>query len=357
MKRRTRAQNDNLVPQVNLDLPPPQRQSRATVKKRVGTNKIDVPTRPTSEQPQQCHRSRPRPITGATPCPPAQPQLSENNAVEVDNTEMLENDKKSRRARRSMGVKAYNAQQMSRALADVSAGMSIRKAAKVWSVPRTTLNDLKLGNYKQSRPGPCTVLTTDEENMLVEWLIEMSRRALPVSRDCLLDSIQAVLIGDPRANPFTDNRPGDTWFKLFLKRHPEIGQRHAESISRSRGALTEGCIRGWFKDVRDFFKNKNIEYVLDDPKRQFNGDETGFRIDPVSGRVLAPKCEPSYTESGGNKEQLTVLITTCADGSVLTPAIVYPYKKRIPKNIVDSVPSDFCIAMSDSGWMTSSVFF
>ena len=62
---------------------------------------------------------------------------------------------------------------------------------------------------------------------------------------------------DPRPNPFTDSKPGETWFKLFMKRYPSIAVRQAEFISRNRGALTEGCIRGWFRDARDFFQNVN----------------------------------------------------------------------------------------------------
>lgn len=94
-----------------------------------------------------------------------------------------------------------------------------------------------------------------------------------------------------------------------------------------------------------------------DPRRQFNGDETGFRLDPNTGRVLAPKAEPIYTESGGNKEQMTVLITTCADGSMLPPAIVYPYKRAVPETIIKDIPSEFVVARSDSGCMNSSIFF
>jgi len=89
----------------------------------------------------------------------------------------------------------------------------------------------------------------------------------------------------------------------------------------------------------------------------YNGDETGFRIDPQAGKVLAPKGEISYTESGGIKEQITVLVTSRADGMLMTSAIVYPYKRAIPKCIADQIPDGFCVGKSDSGWMDSSIFF
>jgi len=62
--------------------------------------------------------------------------------------------------------------------------------------------------------------------------------------------------------PFTNNRPGNAWFHAFVNRHPEIAQRHTESTSRSRGAVTELSIRGWFSDLTKLLKERNMEYVL-----------------------------------------------------------------------------------------------
>jgi len=41
----------------------------------------------------------------------------------------------------------------------------------------------------------------------------------------------------------------------------------------------------------------------------------------------------------------------------MTYRIIYPYQKTVPKDIVNKVPPGFCIAHSDSGWMTSDMFF
>ena len=142
-----------------------------------------------------------------------------------------------------------------------------------------------------------------------------------------------------------------------MERHPEISQRNAESICRGRGALTEGFIRGWFSDTEKFFSDMNIAYVLENAECQYNADKTGFQLDPKTGKILALRGESVYTESGGQKEQVTVLITTRADGKVMTSAIVYPYKRAIPSNIVQLIPDGFCAAKSESDWMTSTVFY
>ena len=62
-------------------------------------------------------------------------------------------------------------------------------------------------------------------------------------------------------------------------------------------------------------------------------------------------------ESDGSKEQISLLITTRADGKVMKSCIVYSHKRAVPKAITDAVPAGFCIARSDSGWMMSEVFY
>ena len=39
----------------------------------------------------------------------------------------------------------YTCEQMEKALVDINEGTSVKKAAAKWSIPRTTLNGIKLG--------------------------------------------------------------------------------------------------------------------------------------------------------------------------------------------------------------------
>ncbi len=131
--------------------------------------------------------------------------------------------------------------------------MSAVKASRKWNVPRITLRDIKNGLYALAgKPGPSPVLTNTEEELLCEWLFELCRRGFPINKRCLLDSVQKIVFEDGRETPFTNNRPGEGWFQAYMKRHPQLAQRNAEAICRARGALMEGCIRGWFRDVEHF---------------------------------------------------------------------------------------------------------
>lgn len=191
--------------------------------------------------------------------------------TESDTTTILHHKEK-----KSKNQKQNDEKRIENAVTDMLNGMSARSAANKWDVPRTTLqNRKKAGFRKPMRPGPATILTTDEETVLCNWLIELSRRGIPVQKKFLLA-------------PFVQNRPGKGWFKAFLRRHPNLAERYAEPISRGRGKLTENCIRGWFGDAERFFKENNCQYVMQDPTRQFNGDETGFSWIPGVAEFLPP---------------------------------------------------------------------
>lgn len=56
------------------------------------------------------------------------------------------------------------------------------------------------------------------------------------------------------------------------------------------------------------------------------------------------------------KECITVLVTGSAGGTLAPPMVVFRYE-RIPREIALSVPSDWGIGRSESGWMTGETFF
>ena len=88
--------------------------------------------------------------------------------------------------------KAYQSHHVTAALRDVSLGTSIKKAAAKWKVPRSSLQYfLKTGNDPECRPGPAAILTKMEEELLADWLIEMSRRGIPINKQNLLDSVSS----------------------------------------------------------------------------------------------------------------------------------------------------------------------
>lgn len=206
--------------------------------------------------------------------------------------------------------------------------------------------------------GPPTNLSVDEESKVANWILSNAKVGFPVQPDQVKDAIQSVLKESKKKNTFTDNRPGPKWFKLFMKRHPEIKKRNAEVISKARAAVTEKSIRYWFSDLKLYLEEEGILDILNDGKRILNCDETGLQLCPKSGKVLGPRKMSSFYEvaKSSEKENITVLCTYSADGKSLTPMIIYPYK-RVPTHIAQSVPDNWAIGRSVSGWMLAATFY
>ncbi|XP_030751725.1 jerky protein homolog-like [Sitophilus oryzae] len=254
---------------------------------------------------------------------------------------------------------SYPEEQMEAAIAAVSAGEAVARAAKTYNVPRATLTyKIKGITPRERRMGPNPILREDEEKVLVTWIFSMAKAGFPIGKDTLLDSVQHLIIDLKRTNPFTNNRPGRKWYESFLRRHPEVAKRTAQNLTISRSSVTKEHLQAWFKEVRIYLDTNGYSSILEDPSRVFNSDETAFFLNPKGGKVLAPKGDKSVYQqvNSDEKECLTVLVTGNAAGQIPPPMVVFRYD-RIPKEIAMSIPENWGIGKSESGWMTGETFF
>jgi hypothetical protein len=253
----------------------------------------------------------------------------------------------------------YNADIMKQAIKDMNNGnLSMRAVAKKYSIPKSTLQyKIKNPGHKETF-GPSSILKTKEEQKLVKWVVDMGKRGFPRKMIDVVQSVQNFLQSNPRPNPFKDNRPGPGWVKAFRRRNPQISFRASEGVTAASACVTEADIRKWFAEVEEYINENNLQEVMMNPSRIFNGDETGFQICPATGRVLAEKGSKNVycVDKGSSKENVTVMCTFGADGTICQPMIIFPYK-RIPERISQSVPEEWGLARSDSGWMTAEVFY
>ena len=80
--------------------------------------------------------------------------------------------------------------------------------------------------------GPATILTTAEESLLCKWIIANAKKGFPVNRRILKETVAKIIADDKRKTPFTDGVPGDKWYHSFMRRHPQITEKHCELINR-----------------------------------------------------------------------------------------------------------------------------
>ncbi|XP_045506197.1 uncharacterized protein LOC123702475 [Colias croceus] len=221
---------------------------------------------------------------------------------------------------------------MAQAIEAVKKGEKITTAANKYGVPRITLYDKISGKTPvEYSMGPSTYLSTEAENLLEKWVIDMAGKHIPITRDELLDSVQRIIMDQKIKTPFTDDRPGKKWYNLFLKRHPALSERTAQNLTTARDAVTEENIKKWFKEVESYIQENDLKEASEDPPRIFNTDESAFYLSPKAGKVLARKGDKHvYRSSGDDKDNLTVLITGNAAGQLAPTMVVYvswPYRR------------------------------
>lgn len=137
-----------------------------------------------------------------------------------------------------------------------------------------------------------------------------------------------------------------------------ISVRTSEHVTPASANVSEQNIRKWFDDIHQYLSDENLSIILNDPSRVFNGDETGFSLCPKTKSVLGPKGAKDVYEVAkrNEKENLTVMFTFNAAGIMCHPMVIYSYK-RIPQHILDSVPPNWGVGRSDTGWMKAEVFY
>ena len=251
----------------------------------------------------------------------------------------------------------YTEETLKAAVAAVKAGGGLSMVSFQYGIPKSTLKDKSADEDPIiKRKGPATILSDEEETQIVDWVLYMSAHGFPITKSILIESVACFIKELKRDNPFTNNRPGRSWYDSFLCRHPELSQIIAQNFSFSRALVTEAALRQWFEEVNAQLNNAiGTDY---DATRVFNCDESAFYLTPNGDKVLVKKGDKTaynFTPNAEN-ECLTVLFSANAAGTVAPPMILFKYE-RIPAAISASIPDSWEIGKTETGWTTGESFF
>ncbi|KAF9408635.1 hypothetical protein HW555_011749 [Spodoptera exigua] len=171
--------------------------------------------------------------------------------------------------------------------------------------------------------GSESYLSTEQENVLVLWILEMAKAGFPVTVNQLQDSVCKLVAKLNIKTPFKNNRPGRHWYESFKKSHPRVSLGTSQNLTGSRAAITNEALSNWFSEISEFFKENSLESVTRNPKRVFNCDETAFFLNPKGNKVLAVTGNKTVYQkvNADEKECLTVLLTGNAAGDLPPPMI------------------------------------
>jgi hypothetical protein len=240
---------------------------------------------------------------------------------------------------------------------------SIRKAAAVFDIPKSTLHErVKGSTTRQESQVNSRKLRPTEEAALVQWIESMDDRGMSPTigyirqmADLLVCERGSSILLDA-SSPAKDT-VGENWVRRLLDRHPELKSRYSRKYDYQR-ALCEDPekISAWFVRVQ-----KTIdEYGIVDSDI-YNFDETGFQMGVASTAKVVTRSDrrnrPVVIQPG-NREWTTVIECVNATGWSVDPMIIFEGKVHISSWYDGSpLPKTWRVGVSDNGWTTDELTF
>ena len=182
-----------------------------------------------------------------------------------------------------MSKATYTETNVAKALQAVKNGSSLREAAKIFNVPKSTISD-RMPKKSATIGRPCS-LSQKVERDLANWIRFMTAACMPVTRKQFVIALTHALKSAGEENRFKNGIPSYGWLDKFQKRN-KLSTRIPEPVSRAMALQTEESIRKWFDYVSNELSNLGISDILEDPARIFNTDETGLALEPSGFKVI-----------------------------------------------------------------------
>lgn len=264
----------------------------------------------------------------------------------------------SKMGKKCRGIRGnWTPEMMEEALRLRRAGHSQRYVENACGIPRSTLRDhFKTGKVER-RLGRKSVLSSQEEQDLSNRIIRLSNMGVPLTPKSVRRSVFSYCKKNGIGNKFNNESEmaGYSWYKAFMRRHPELSKRKAQSMNWARAQkLNPFIVKDYFtklSSIMDQFDLKNS------PHKIFNLDEKGCRLTlHHSQSILAAKgSKRVHLISNEHAENVTVVACISASGQTIPPMIIF---KGIRKQdtFSDNLPPGSITEMATKGSMTKEIF-
>ena len=247
--------------------------------------------------------------------------------------------------------KVWTESKLYRAFEAVQNGMSIRRAAEAYGVPRTTLQDRISGRVPfGTKSGPAKYLSDEEEEELYKFITGCASVGYARSKQEIISMVRNAVA----AKGNCDRVVTDGWWSSFKRRHGCLTLRTAEPVSYARAISSSSEVISNYYDLLE--KTLSDNDLMDKPCQIYNMDETGMPLDPTPTKIVTVKGTKHPTcITTGNKTQLTVVGCCSADGRALPPMVIFDRKNLKPELTFGEFPGTL-YGLSKNGWMDSELF-
>ena len=239
---------------------------------------------------------------------------------------------------------------MHKAIKEVEQGMSVRKAAELFNVPKSTLHDRITGRVDVgARSGPQPYLSFEEEEELASFLIRIAKIGYPHTKKQVFALVQRIIDSKGITATITNG-----WWNRFCQRHPKLCLKTAVPLAYSRAMATDPNVLNRYFDLLEETLRSNG--IFNSPSHIFNCDETGFPLNPKSLKVVDEmSSKTTNCVTGNTKSQITVMACTSAAGYAIPPFVIFSRKSFNHELAKGEVPGTL-YGLSDNGWMTRELF-
>ncbi|XP_077597392.1 uncharacterized protein LOC144213026 [Stigmatopora nigra] len=253
--------------------------------------------------------------------------------------------------------KKWTEEAMEHALAQVKSGRyTVRRAAKEFGVPKSSLGDRVSGRVTPgSRSGPAQLITSADEELLVEFSSYVSEHGFPLTKRQLVSFASSIYKRQHRRVAFS--KLGQTWWLNFRKRQGKnitvqaahAGARRARKVCVAK----EASLDYFFRILNSVLE---AHALADKPQRIWNCNEVAFQL---ARKRAAPPKSPArgcQAAAAASKDRVSVLACLNAAGADVPPFVVY--SKAYPGGLCYKTrgPSRALYGCSDSGRVTSELF-
>ena len=178
-------------------------------------------------------------------------------------------------------------------------------------------------------------LLPEEEEVILEFALEIASRGWPLDKEHIRAHINAICQAR-LGGIFPKNGVGLNWVDQFLKCHTDRIQTYrSHPLEALHGkVVNEYTHRNYFDILRHMLETGDDGGPLL-PENIYGSDETGFWTGEGSSnwKVVGPAGKQiQHQQKTGNRENITAMVTICANGSSpVPPAVIFKGNKYLVK--------------------------
>ncbi|XP_062567747.1 uncharacterized protein LOC134229990 [Saccostrea cucullata] len=247
----------------------------------------------------------------------------------------------------------YNRENLKKAFNATLEGMSVYKAAKVCSVPESTLRDRTLGIVPiDVSIGFTPIFNREEEEKLVAHIKYMADVGYGYNKRGARE-YAASLGKDLTQQKSNSSTLSNCWFYGFLHRWPDLKVASPQKLTTCRAeAASRHKLNSYYKELSSIMTRHNIRQS---PEQIYNIDETGISTEHNQPKIICSKSTKPQAITSARSSLTTTIAAGNAIGNHLPPFYVFKGKRWSDDLLKGSVPGAEGI-MTETGWSNTQVF-